>query len=607
MANVPAAGRARRSQLVTTYGIGSIIDLVSGSYMPLGLENIEKQSGRFLSQFKIAELRLQSLLKKSRFYGAIIPRADHVTEWGQRVEHPFALPVTRFPNWLECTNCHRLGKVGDPFEQDANNRVRCMACKGRSHVNPVRFVVACRRGHISDFPWVWWTHRGAEQKCGNPVLYLRSSGQSASLGDLYVRCGTCKSSESLSSIFVPGTVKVRCRGDRPWLLDSVHCDLDVEVVQRGGSNTYFPIVASMISIPPESDPLGQLLRDRPELLEVEGMVDPEAVDAFLQAFIQANGLDENAGTVRAVIREMKEKAGEPDGSSQIPSRYAEYRALSESNDPVPVSGTVPEFENHTMEPALPLAKWFDLIGAVNRLREVRVCCGFTRIVPYSISAEGVEASIRSGRVSSLSRGNTTWLPAAEVHGEGIFLRLRDDAVREWEKIESVRERADILDDMFTSHYTKIGEDIPYHINPRLLLVHSLAHILIRKLSLECGYSSSSLAERLYVSDTVGEPMCGLLIYTASSDSDGSLGGLVNLAKPHLLEPIVTAAIEEASWCGNDPVCIENSPRNSGERFSGASCHNCLLLPETACEKHNRELDRAMLTDLPDARTGFFSS
>jgi len=606
MPRIQTAGKARRSQIVTTYGIGSIVDLVSGSYMPLGLECIEKQSGKYLSQFEIRELRLQSLLKKYKFYGVIVPGPEHVAEWGQKIEQFSALPVTRFPNWLECPNCHRLGKVGDPFEQDADNRVRCVACKGRTYVNPVRFVVACRKGHISDFPWVWWAHQKVGKICDNPRLYLHSSGQSSSLGDLYVYCQNCKSSESLSSIFIPGALKLRCKGHRPWLLDSVDCDLNMEAIQRGGSNIYFPILASMLSIPPEANPLGQLLRERPDLLTIEEMVDPVALNAVLKNFIETQGLHEDVETVKAVIREMKGSGTETDKNANVPSRYAEYRALSEDNDPVTVEDMIPEFENHIMEPTNQLAEWFDLIGAVNRLREVKVCCGFTRIVPYSIPIEGIDTAIKSGKISPLSKENKTWLPAAETHGEGIFLRLRNDLVSQWEFNPDVKRRAKILDDIFVNHYEKMGEELPYHITPRLLLVHSLAHILIRKLSLECGYSSSSLSERLYVSDSESSPMCGLLIYTASSDSDGSLGGLVNLAKPHLLEPIIMSAINDASWCGNDPVCIENSPENSGERFSGASCHNCLLLPETACEKYNRELDRAMLTGLPDVDIGFFS-
>ena len=148
----------------------------------------------------------------------------------------------------------------------------------------------------------------------------------------------------------------------------------------------------------------------------------------------------------------------------------------------------------------------------------------------------------------------------------------------------------------------------YKITPRLLLVHSFAHAVIRQISVECGYSASALRERLYVSEPDGArpAMNGVLIYTGSPDSEGSLGGLVRLAEPKLFQAIVQRTLNSAGWCGSDPVCIETNVDQTGERVSGAACHCCLLLPETACEKFNRELDRAVLAGAADgAFSGYF--
>jgi hypothetical protein len=147
-----------------------------------------------------------------------------------------------------------------------------------------------------------------------------------------------------------------------------------------------------------------------------------------------------------------------------------------------------------------------------------------------------------------------------------------------------------------------GYQREYLITPRLLLVHSFAHLFIRQLSLDCGYSASSLRERLFVSEPSGNvpAMQGLLVYTGSPDSDGSLGGLVRMSDPGLLEDAVLRAVGSAEWCGSDPVCAEIDPNQAGERISGAACHSCLLLPETACEKFNRELDRTVLTGHSEA-------
>jgi hypothetical protein len=148
----------------------------------------------------------------------------------------------------------------------------------------------------------------------------------------------------------------------------------------------------------------------------------------------------------------------------------------------------------------------------------------------------------------------------------------------------------------------------YAVTPRLLLVHSFAHALMRQISVECGYSTSALRERLFISERTdeGPAMNGVLVYTGSPDSEGSLGGLVRLAAPELLGPIVMRTLAAAGWCGSDPVCLETSPAQAGERISGAACHCCLLAPETACEKFNRELDRAiMVGEAEGAFQGFF--
>ena len=168
------------------------------------------------------------------------------------------------------------------------------------------------------------------------------------------------------------------------------------------------------------------------------------------------------------------------------------------------------------------------------------------------------------------------------------------------------ERAAILDSISARVAERRGYQRDYRITPQLLLIHSFAHAMIRQLSSDCGYSSSALRERLYVSDDTKQSMNGVLIYTGSPDSEGSLGGLVRLAEPQLMTDSVRRAVRHAGWCGSDPVCAETDPRQSGERVSGAACHCCLLVPETACEKFNRELDRTLLCGDSDGRWhGFF--
>jgi hypothetical protein len=122
--------------------------------------------------------------------------------------------------------------------------------------------------------------------------------------------------------------------------------------------------------------------------------------------------------------------------------------------------------------------------------------------------------------------------------------------------------------------------------------------VIRELTLECGYSTASLRERLYVSEGQ-DGMCGVLIYTSTPDSDGTLGGLERQGLPRRSELVLVNAVRSLEWCSSDPLCIE-AAIGGLDTFSLAACHACCLAPETSCEHYNRYLDRGLIVGLPGA-------
>ena len=605
---VEPLGSVRRSQLVSSFGIGAIVDLGKGSFMPMGLEEWERATR--LPSLTIGEPRLQAMLKVSHF--RLGPVKEDLP--GTRlVRARSAAPAVRFPEWHECPRCHRIGKGGAPFELAADGgRLACLAHGGPVHTTPVRFVLACRRGHIDDFPWKWWAHLDRpEGICDAPTLYMGSYGRSASLSDLYVRCTGCGTKDrpvrkSLGGAFrTDALAGFSCAGSRPWLFDREDgCDQRVRVIQRGASNVYFGVVCSALSIPPASEAVSLIVQ---EIRTVLDAIPETTLPSVLEGLAQQYGV--TAEQLLSAYRQLRTIETEGPALTERQARMEEYTALSEDREDPVVSGVVPEFRNRVAPPPPSLAEWFDLAGAVSRLREVRSLAGFSRIEPYPVAAERVNRAIQDGLVSPLSKSPRGWLPAAEIRGEGIFFRFRNETVDAWicANPELVH-RAAVLE--ARSHHMAEHREFTrnYTITPRLLLVHSFSHALIRQISVECGYSASALRERLYVSEADGSrpPMNGVLIYTGSPDSEGSLGGLVRLAEPELLEPIVRRTLDSAGWCGSDPVCIETDPDQSGERVSGAACHCCLLLPETACEKFNRELDRAVLVgEAQGTFTGYF--
>jgi hypothetical protein len=250
-----------------------------------------------------------------------------------------------------------------------------------------------------------------------------------------------------------------------------------------------------------------------------------------------------------------------------------------------------------------IGQFVESLALVDKLRETRAFTGFNRAYPEN----GFGLADRK----ALLRKNPSperWLPAYLVYGEGIFVQLREEELARWEKEQAVIDRAAALAERFGRVQSE-RQLRPRSLTPRFVLVHTLAHLVINRLTFECGYSSAALRERLYVSEPGETPMAGVLIYTAAGDAEGTMGGLVRMGKPGYFEPALRAALHEATWCAADPVCMEVGTRagQGPDACNLAACHNCALVPETACEEFNRFLDRGLVVGTAEDRAlGFFS-
>ena len=193
-----------------------------------------------------------------------------------------------------------------------------------------------------------------------------------------------------------------------------------------------------------------------------------------------------------------------------------------------------------------------------------------------------------------------WFPAVENRGEGVFLELDADKVRAWEKRHGPEQRIASLREGHDRWRQDREKSNPYPGGPYILL-HTLSHLLIRSLSLDCGYPASSIRERIYVEGG----SYGLLLFTAGPDAEGTLGGLVQQA--HRMETHLTRTLRMADLCSNDPVCSEHGPEDPEERhLHGAACHACTLVAETSCEMRNEYLDRALVVPvIGKAEAAFF--
>lgn len=554
-----STAKARRSQLLSTYGVGGLFPSEATSFMIAGLHEWDIARAE-----RIPEPRLARALGVKEL---MAPPAG-----GKR-----DVPVIRYPYTQVCPKCRRIGALSD-LSKDKQNAV----CKVDGvDLSPFRLIGACSRGHMSEFPVYSWLHKDQQSKIKSDEheMKLNVLGRTSSLGDLTLTCTCGVDNRSLEGAIGAGSLNEfgKCRGLRPWLGLDTHedCDLYPRVVQRGASNVWFPAVRSTISIPPYSDALAKFVDKNWEMVK-----DPEAVIPPVLAGLSA--MSKGRYTAAQIKQEIERRRGEEEDDEEVTEaklRADEYKALVEGreeegldSDFVCLRREVPDgFESMITE-----------VRKVTRLREVRALQGFTRLDGAPDPSGPVQ------ELCPLAPTHMFWLPAIEVIGEGVFLAFRKPALDEWAARDFARKRQRVLQKAADRAAAENGRP-PSTVDIIKVAIHTLAHIIIDQLSLDAGYPAAALRERLFVDDKVA----GLLVYTASSDSAGSLGGVAAMAESEHLHAALTEGLQRLSWCSSDPVCIE-STGTGADGLNLAACHACVLAPETSCEMNNSYLDRALL-------------
>jgi hypothetical protein len=564
-------GQIRRSQLITTYGIGSIVAVEDESFMVAGTDRWEPAPPN------LHEPRLERRLHVAGFR---VPPAS---------EDSGDIPVVRFPTWSHCSSCKRL---------DQHTRLTsifknlCNSCG--VPLIPSRFVICCARGHIDDFPYFNWVHAGSPRSDGEHRMTIDTAGSTASLSAIVIKCSCTKQATMESAFFRTAMNGVsKCTGRRPWLSENEPgCDETPRVLQRGASNVWFSLTHSAISIPPWSEGAFQVLNKHWEMLR--HLRDESALRSVLEGMKLAAGTPYTTDDLASAIAQRRADEGAADDEEVTQSlKPDEYRALlngrpEESNDQLFIC--VPAERVPTT-----IAAVIDRVMVVKKLREVRVLESFSRISPPDYGAGATRPPL-----ADTSPG---WLPAIEVNGEGVLIAFDIANMTAWESGGFARQRAEVINGNYRKRFASRGAIPDRVITPRLVLVHTLAHALIDQWALDSGYPTSSLRERLYVS----ADMAGFLLYTATTDSAGSLGGVVAEAQPDKLEASFRELAARSAWCSADPLCIESGP-SGADGLNLAACHACALLPEVSCEEMNLLLDRALLVGTPaDPNAGFLKS
>ena len=591
-------GGVRPSQMIHTYGPGAVMDLPQLSVVLAGTDDWKLDHTE-----RILEPRLIGAVRS-------VPGCHRVAEfrtppWQEETGNPFdewsriGVPVHPFPRWLRCTQCDLLAPVDrrrfrldvPVFRPDKARYFHDRCSNRRPSAVPARFLIACGAGHLDDFPWEQYAHRGAPCS-GGAVLELKEVGRASRATDVRVVCRTCGANRVVHDAFGPEADAhlPRCRGRHPHLqrFDAT-CSQPTRALLLGASNAWFAVYRSALTIPTVSGAIEQKVAEHWDLLD--DIDDRAEFDSIIKRLTKGAGekplrwlLRYDPHDVWTAISDRRDGDDTDTGTGTGDLRGPEWEAFT---------AAVPPQSDDFKVRALPVPSGFNMtLGhpvAVDRLREVQALCGFTRID----SPEQDDPA----RIAPIWKDTQTWLPAAEVRGEGILITLPETRVEQWERHYRDSIRYQHLQQATRNWRTRRGlePDGGEAPPPRFVLLHTLSHLLIHQVALDCGYSTASIRERLYCREsghTDGPPMAGVLLYTAAPDSEGTLGGLVALAEPVRLAAVLRDALNRARLCSTDPMCSDHHAGDLGDTLHNAACHACLFAPETSCEAGNRHLDRA---------------
>ncbi|VTR43653.1 DUF1998 domain-containing protein [Sphingobacterium thalpophilum] len=603
-----------RSKHISNYGgVGSLIETTDNSII---IETFDEwgysELNEKLAHYIVKDDRLLQRLK-NRF-----PNLKHLVAIPTDRDsflHNVRPKASYFPKWFYCTRCNRFANYSEWKKRwtasgkktDFFNPPKCSNkdCK-ENHLEQIRFVMTCSNGHIHDLPWEFWNNRlssdisqqndeeneNATEKpngpqldftqtcCDNQDLIYKISRENTELSGIWIECKNCKKRANLRGVF---NFEQPCPGKKYWLkpdngkFHEEECKANTSVKLKTSNSVYYANSLGSLYIPELQNPLSTEIR-----IDIDNMV--ESGDFTNELIVQLVSIQ------KKIDKELIQQYLETGDIKYIPDniyRETEYKYFLEKKQP-----DNKQIKFHVIDCNAHINGFSKLIK-IDKLKKTTVQTSFTRNEPIDVdsilqNSTDYEYTVQRQSVSK-NNFETRTLPALESYGEGILFVLDEHKLKQWERQLEVIERTEKIKSNAENVDWKSHQIIAKSLTPRKVLIHTLSHLIMRELEYVCGYPTSSLSERLYVSET----MHGFLI-SAFDGTDGYLGGLSNLCNDlKNLNNIINSAIFRATDCSSDPICIESEGQGVGQ-LNLSACHSCTLTPETTCELSNLYLDRKLV-------------
>jgi len=598
----------RRSQFITTYGPGAIIEGPSGSRIiprpDIGLFYQQNPSLR-PQDFEISDPRMShALLQNSRIF-----RLPSNAELGFDDRRPI-YRTRMFPEWYICSEHGTLFEI--------HNGCPLCSSHNRNRWSAVRFVLACPEGHLDDVDWHRAVHISNGGRCpsGNYPDHYRWISRGSSLSDIQIRCPNCNAAVTMGELY---GMNWECTGRFPEREplnshSSVRrpCHARALITLKQASHLRIPEIVTLFTVPPIYTTLHTHLMKADVLtaLRVAKMYGPiQSKDHLENILRNVHSLSE--AEINEIIScdwDEIQQAIEDVLNYSIPNNYhdlllEEFSALWNASingappmtltrsSSSPVIFEVPASRLQTVSG--PSGLHFR-VAPVTRLRAVMVLRGYRRIDPA-----GAVVDVGFHDPSD----NTRWYPGTELLGEGIFIRLENNdgfhpdvagnAWNEW--MRCYQNRMTMYDESTGIFRGTTSQDrTREEVHPVFVWWHTLSHLLIRTLAADAGYSAASIRERVYIEvDDNNRARGGIMLYT-TQPGEGTMGGLTSLVEN--FEEFLERALDNVSSCPNDPLCRERRFLCGG--VNGSACYACVFVSETSCEHRNLWLDRRILMECP---------
>ena len=598
----------RRSQFIRIYGPGAIIESRDTPAVILSFDRAEFDVEDFLLHDPILENYLKYLLQKAGH------EVDEVRVFELPPSDPengkARLKAKNFQKWYLCSRHNILWKY-------TGNNPGCKKCREegrdpRENSTPVRFIQACPEGHMDDIQWDREVHLGKKTQNCDSTQFLWTGKGSAT--DVKIRCLKCRAEITLAQLYKRSDDgNLKCTGRRPEKEEPGNpgqeresCTQGARIILRMASNLRIPETKSVFMVWPREHEMGSILTSY--LVKNKSLV-----KYFIKKY------REGKTTLRGITKEFLENLEE--NRSSMPGNHYHFlhsffeELMEEKIEDIErrlkvITGDISLKEILEME-----YEYLKVAGKegrkelekgkvyleVNPHRSVRT--DTIQIVPIDIltvieSQIGYRRLDPGNRLTFISQVEKRkhFFPAILISGEGIFLDFGNIPIKETETslkwLEAYRNSSRYYGE--NKGFLFRMDEERHELHPVFVFLHTFSHLFIRAVSLYAGYPPGSLKERVYFRITDGQPEGGIVIYTATEDEGGAMGGLVSLVEETRLKEIFRKIIETAGSCSNDPVCQEMS--FSPGRYSGASCYSCTAISETSCEHRNLWLDRRLLQE-----------